>query len=70
MEWEDILSIPQDGKEYIVCNIKQGSVLGLVSWNLVHKYWQSKGRCLTHFQWTHWTPVLNIPKRKGGGRHV
>ncbi len=65
MEWHGIESIPQDGKEYLVCNVRQGSVLQLVSWDRVHKCWKCKGKVETHFQWTHWTPILNKPKYKG-----
>ncbi len=63
MNWQSISSIPKDNEEYLVCNVNQGRIIQLVSWNTVHNCWKCKGRVLTHFQWTHWTPILNKPKR-------
>ena len=58
MVWIDIKTAPKDGTEFLTCNNKQGKVLELVSWNKIHRYWQSKGE-VVYLQATHW---LKIPK--------
>lgn len=62
MVWMTIATIPKTGKEVLVCNTRQGSILQLVSWNKVHSYWQTKGKPDLHFQWTHWCSIDSIPK--------
>ncbi len=66
MVWREIekVPVPKDGQEYLVCNVRQGGIKQLVSWNIVHRYWQIKGLPDVPFQWTHWTPILNLPTRK------
>ena len=60
MEWNEFETAPKTREEILVCNIKQGGVLQLIRWNSIHKHWQSKGQ-FDSGQWTHWTPILNIP---------
>lgn len=61
MNWQNIETAPKDGKEILVCNIRQGSITQLVRWDKIHGYWVSKGKPDLHFQWTHWTPIFNKP---------
>ncbi len=47
---------PQDGSEFLVKNSNQGGVKTLVSWNIVHEHWQSKGKY--YFLHDHlWIPI-------------
>ncbi len=64
MEWHNIDTIPKDQGEVLVCNVNQGSILHLVSWNKVHAYWHIKGEIDLSFQWTHWTPITNTPRKE------
>ncbi len=57
--WPTIDTAPKDGIEFITCNTNQGNVFELVSWNGIHKFWQSKGRPI-HMQATHWWPIEPI----------
>ena len=59
-EWQDIKTAPKDGSEFLTCNLNQGKVLELVSWNRLYGYWQSKGKAIS-MQATHW---LMIPEFK------
>ena len=61
VEWQPIETAPKDGKEFLVCNTRQGNVKQLVSWNKVHGFWQSKGKADVSFQWTHWMPLPEPP---------
>lgn len=62
MKWKTIETAPKDGKEILVCDTRQMGVKQLVNYNRIHKYWQSKGVSDLPFHWTHWTPILNVPK--------
>ena len=55
--------IPKDGKEYLTVNINQGGVQNLISFNTIHKYFQSKGEYIgEHNAGTHWTLPLPPPE--------
>ena len=44
-EWNtDLDKAPKDGTELLVRYTKQGNVSAIVNWNVVHNYWQSKGK--------------------------
>ncbi len=68
MVWNEIETLPKDGREHLVCNVNQGGILALISWNRVHGYWQNKEdiECIlsASLQYTHWTYITNIPKRR------
>lgn len=71
MKWQPIKTAPKNGSEILVCNVNQGGVRQLVSWNQVYHYWQCKGEVDLHFQWTHWisippSPVNGTPPEKTG----
>jgi hypothetical protein len=63
MRWYEISTLPESAIEVLVCNVNQGGVKQLVSWDNVHKYWVSKGEPDLHFQWTHWMPVPRAPRK-------
>lgn len=67
MKWKPIETIPKDGQEVLVCNVRQGGVKQLVRWNKLYKYWQIKTLEDLYFQWTHWMPIplapLNLEKK-------
>lgn len=58
----------KDGVEILVIYMRQGGVKELVSWNKIHKYWQSKGEiCLgLENNATHWMPLPKPPKTTRG----
>ena len=58
--WQDIETAPKDGSEFVTCNMRQGGVKALVSWNRLHGYWQSKGDSI-HMQATYWMPLPPAP---------
>ncbi len=67
MKWKSIETAPKDGQEILVCNVRQGGVKQLISYNIIHDYWQSKGKPDLPFDWTHWTLIpltpLNLEKK-------
>ena len=60
--------IPTDGKEYLTINMNQGGVILIISWNTIHKYYQSKGKYVSHLSsgnaGTHWQPLPPHPTDK------
>jgi len=63
MTWQPIATAPKDGAEFLTCNMRQGGVKRLVSWNIIHGYWQSKGVGIgAHQIGTHWTAIPELPK--------
>jgi hypothetical protein len=63
MKWESMETAPRDGREILTCNTNIGGFIRLISWNTIHKYWQSKGEPILSLHDTHWTPILNVPKK-------
>ena len=60
VDWWPIETAPKDGSEFVVCNMNQGGIKNLVSWNTIHGYWQSKGSYY-YRQDTHWFPLPDNP---------
>jgi hypothetical protein len=59
--WQPIETAPKDGCEFVACNMNQGGVMQLVSWNGLHRFWQSKGEPV-FMQATHWMPLPPPPQ--------
>ena len=59
--WMDIKTAPKNGHEILVCNMNQGGVTGLVSWDKVHNRWKMKGLPILHMQYTHWIEIPQKP---------
>lgn len=55
--WKEISSAPKDGTEFLARWPQQGNVVQLISWNIIHGYWQSKGTQHPHLQATLWAPI-------------
>ena len=66
IEWQPIVTAPKDGSEFVACYGRQGNVKQLVSWNTIHKFWQSKGEWVPGFEnnVTSWMPLPNPPQEK------
>ncbi len=62
--WQPIETVPKDGTEILVCNMRQGGIKSLISWSRVHKVWKSKGVSILSMQATHWMPPPASPKEK------
>ncbi len=60
--WQLIETVKKEAGEILVCNMRQGGVMGLVSWNPIHGYWTIKGVVDIGFQWTHWRYLPSLPK--------
>lgn len=63
--WLPIETAPKDGSEFVTCNTNQGGVKELVSWNIFHGFWQSKGASI-HMQATYWMPLPKAPAMQEG----
>lgn len=67
LTWRPIETAPKDGAEFVAAYARQGFVKQLVSWNIVHSYWQSKGEWIPGFSSnaTHWMPLPAAPQPQG-----
>lgn len=53
IEITEITPIPKQVNEFLIRNDWQGGTLKLVSWNPIHRHFQSKGEVLTGIIGTH-----------------
>lgn len=56
------VELPRDGKEFVGLHGRQMNVKQLISWNTLHKYWQSKGEVITVIGVTHWMAFPDPPE--------
>lgn len=61
--WQPIETAPEDGSEFLAVWGRQSSIVQIVNWNVIHKFWQTKGRPLMGFtnNATAWMPLPEPP---------
>jgi len=70
MKWYPIETAPHTKDVILVCDMNQGGVKDLVSWNGVHGFWKSHilSEPVIFFtsKYTHWTPIDAVDLEKIG----